>query len=37
MACAEYSKGSSFHGVLHSCSESDMKILDAIEGEYKRI
>jgi hypothetical protein len=37
MACADVAPGKSFHGVLHLCSEDEMKSLDALEGIYTRI
>ena len=37
MACASIAKGKSFHGVLHKCTEDEMKELDKIEMVYQRI
>ena len=37
MACALAGKGKSFHGVLHKCTNEEMKTLDSIEAGYDRI
>ena len=33
-ACSQQCKGKSFHGVLHKCTEDEMKELDKIETSY---
>ena len=37
VACALQKPGKSFHGVLHLCTDEEMKTLDKIELSYKRI
>ena len=37
VACADAKPGDSFHGVVHKCTQEEMKILDGIEKSYDRI